>query len=358
MKHEKKSDTFGNNEANITGRTMRNEVNMIKSNYSIRLDKELESIATLKNGQQATIETVNAYGEHFSDLNGLMDLISNKYGDKHHHPLTGPINIEGAKAGDVLKVNINNIDISISGQALSKSAGIAPIKVNEFSDRAPIISTHKRNSKYIKYMNGMWLKYRPMLGIIGTAPKEGVIKTGHAAKTGGNLDLPFISQGCSVYLPVEIDDAGLYVGDAHAAQGYGELGGIALEASAIVDITVNVLKPKIKWDNIVVVGKEPLSDKTALGVVGVGQTFESLNEAVYDSYSGAINIVSALCPTLNKGYVCNVITAIGHSMNGQAFSKTSESTCIVNVLEDDLRILKKDEGLDIRKEIDTILFEL
>lgn len=331
---------------------------MVSSNYSIRLDNELESIATLKNGQQAIVETVNAYGEHFSDLNGLMDLISNKYGDKHHHPLTGPITIEGAKAGDVLKVDINSIDISISGQALSKSAGIAPIEVNKFSDRAPIISTHEKNSKNIKYMNGMLLKYRPMLGIIGTAPKEGFIKTGHAAKTGGNLDLPFIGQGCSVYLPVENDGGKLYIGDAHAAQGYGELGGIALEASAIVDITVNVLKPKIEWNNIVVVGKEPFSDKIALGVVGVGQTFESLNEAVYDSYNGAINIMSVLCPTLNRGYICNIVTAIGHSMNGQAFSKTSESTCIVNMLEDDLRILKKNEGLDIRREFDTLLFEV
>ena len=77
-----------------------------------------------------------------------------------------------------------------------------------------------------------------------------------------------------------------------------------------------------------------------------------------DSYRGAINIVSELCPTIPRGYICNIITAIGHSMNGQAFSKTSESTCIINILEEDLKVLKKDSSFSLVNELYGILFKI
>lgn len=333
---------------------------MIRSNYSIQLNKDIESIYKAKSNEQITIETVNAYGEHFSNMSELMDLIAGKYSNKHHHPLTGPIDVDGAKPGDVLKVTIDSIKVNIAGQALSKSAGIAPIEVTSFADRAPVIATYEKEYKKVKYMNGMYVNYKPMLGMIGTAPSEGFIKTGHAGMTGGNLDIPFITTGCTVYIPVRIDGAKLFIGDVHAAQGYGELGGIALEASAEVKLTVEVMEPRNKdiWNNIVVIGREPFSNKEAIGVVGVSQTYQSLNEAVFDSYRGAINIISAMCPTINRGYVCNIITAIGHSMNGQAFSKTSESTCIVNILEDDIRTLKKDSELAIKDDFENIMFKV
>lgn len=331
---------------------------MIKSNYSVKLDKDIDSIYKANSGDRVVIETVNAYGEHFNNMNELMDLIAGKYGDKHHHPLTGPIDIDEAKCGDVLKVYIEDISIELGAQALSKSAGVYPIEATRFGDRAPVIA-NVVNENSIKYMNGMMLKYKPMLGIIGTAPSEGFIKTGHAGKTGGNLDIPFIGKGCTVYIPVEVDGAKLFVGDAHAAQGYGELGGIALEASSIVTCRLDVMKTRknIKLDNIVVIGDEPMTAKKAIGIVGVAKNFQNLNEAVLDSYIGASNILNKMLPTINKSYVCNIITAIGHSMNGQAFSKTSESTSIINILEEDLKILTKDNGFNILNEFETVMFK-
>lgn len=330
----------------------------INCNYAIKLDKDLESICKVESGSEIVVETINAYGEHFKSLNELMDLIGGKYSDKHHHPLTGPIDIEGAKVGDVLKVEIKDIEIELAAQALSKSAGISPIEAKMFGDRAPVIA-YVEGDKKIKYMNGMYVNYKPMLGIIGVAPKEGFVKTGHASHIGGNLDIPFVTRGCSIYIPIEVDCAKLFMGDAHAAQGYGELGGIALEASAKVKCKVEVMKVRsdVEIHNIIIIGNEPLTNEKAIGIVGVAKNFQNLNEAVYDSYLGAGDIISKLLPTINKNYVFNVITAIGHSMNGQAFSKTSESTSIVNILEKDLRVLKKDMRLDILNEFESIMFK-
>ena len=191
---------------------------MINSNYSIKLDKIIEPIYTAKQGEKLAIETINAYGDDFKDMEQLMGLIQGKYVDKHHHPLTGPIDVEGAEPGDVLKVKIRTIDIEIAAQALSKSAGVSPIEVHRFGDRAPVIANYNSMKNQMKYMNGMFIDYKPMLGIIGTAPADGFIKTGHAANTGGNLDIPFITEGSVVFLPVEVAGGKLFVGDAHAAQ--------------------------------------------------------------------------------------------------------------------------------------------
>lgn len=330
---------------------------MIKSNYAIKLDKDLDNVCAAKSGDTLIIETVNAYGEHFKDISELMNLINGKYGDKHHHPLTGPIEIKDAKPGDVLRVYISSIEIDIAAQALSKSAGISPIDVHRFGDRAPIMAQCDLNIDDIKLLNGMHIRYKPMLGIVGTAPESGMIKTGHAGRTGGNLDIPFIKNSCWVYLPVEVEGAKLFLGDAHAVQGYGELGGVALEASARVTIKVDVLKPRNVFSNIVVIGNEPMSDKRALGVVGVGHNFESLNEAVLDSYNGATHIMGSLFPTINDGYVKNLLTLIGHSMCGQAFSKTSESTCILNILEEDIQKLKGDTRFNVLRDFESVMFK-
>lgn len=329
----------------------------VNCNYTIRLDAETEPIYRANPGSDLKVETVNAYGEHFSNMNELKDLISRKYGEKHHHPLTGPIEVSGAEPGDVLRVDIHGIRIGIMGQALSRSAGIDPIAAEFFGDRAPIISEYDSNAGNIKYFNGMHIPFRPMLGMIGTAPSTGYIKTGHAGKTGGNLDIPFVTEKASIYIPVQVPGAMLYLGDAHGIQGYGELGGVALEASAWTRMSVDVLKPRKPFNSIVIVGKEPVSGREALGIVGVAEKPGELNLAVLDAYRAAIPIVGQLFPAINSHAVCNLITAIGHSMNGQAFSKTSESTSIINIYGDDLAMAMHNRGFRIAESFEPIFFE-
>lgn len=179
----------------------------IKCNYQITMDKENEFIAKVKPKEMFTVETINAYGDRFKNLDELMNLINNKDGKKHHHPLTGPIYVEGAKPGDVIKVNVHKIDTEEMAQSMSRTAGIDPINAGSIEDRAPIISK-KTLGNEIYYSNKIKLQYKPMIGMIATAPKEGRIKTGHAGvRNGGNLDLPFVTENTSIYLPVDIEGA-------------------------------------------------------------------------------------------------------------------------------------------------------
>ena len=58
------------------------------------------------------------------------------------------------------------------------------------------------------------------------------------------MDFNEITEGATVYLPVGVPGALLYVGDGHAAQGDGELNGNALETSMDVEFSVDVIPGK------------------------------------------------------------------------------------------------------------------
>jgi acetamidase/formamidase len=93
------------------------------------------------------------------------------------------------------------------------------------------------------------LPYQPMIGTIGTAPE--VESTMEAGPHGGNMDLPDLTTGNTLYLPVFVEGALLHIGDAHAVQGDGELCGTAVEMPAEVSLTVGLIKNKtIGWPRI------------------------------------------------------------------------------------------------------------
>jgi amidase len=328
----------------------------IKCNYQISINKENEFIAKVKPQEKFCVETINAYGDKFKNLDELITLINCKDGKTHHHPLTGPIYIENAKPGDVIKVHIHKIETEEMAQSLSKTAGIAPIENANIADRIPIISS-KFSKDEIKYSNGIKLKYMPMIGMIATTPKEEIIKTGHAKmRNGGNLDLPFITENTDIYLPVDIEGAGLYLGDVHSLQGYGELSGIAMEASSKIILDIEILKPKKIFNNILAIGTEPFSKNECLGIVGIGKKMD-LTASVNDAFCGTINLVKQLIPTMSDNMVKSLITLIGNSFNGQAFSKTSESTSIIAIPKENIERIIQTTYIDLSEEIEKIIFK-
>jgi acetamidase/formamidase len=87
---------------------------------------------------------------------------------------------------------------------------------------------------------------RPMLGCVAVAPNvaHAAPGSGDSGRYGGNMDFNEIIEGATVYLPVSVPGALLYVGDGHAAQGDGELNGNALETSMDLEFTVDVIAGK------------------------------------------------------------------------------------------------------------------
>ncbi|MGM4895870.1 acetamidase/formamidase family protein [Tardiphaga sp. 709] len=81
-------------------------------------------------------------------------------------------------------------------------------------------------------LDGIRIPLRPHFGVIAVAPREAdLVDSVPPAYFGGNLDNWRLGKGSTVYLPVSVPGALLSVGDPHAAQGDGELGGTAIECS-------------------------------------------------------------------------------------------------------------------------------
>lgn len=89
------------------------------------------------------------------------------------------------------------------------------------------------------------------------------------------MDAPEVSRGNTLYLPVNVPGALLYLGDAHAAQGHGEVAGTGIEIPAVVRLQINVRKKaQIQWprfensESIMAVGAtRPLDDSLRIAFI-------------------------------------------------------------------------------------------
>jgi amidase len=171
------------------------------------------------------------------------------------NPLTGPFYIEGALPGDTLVVKLNRVRTNrdwgysaqgIVGNALSpgylmnlnRAQGFARWKL----DKEKGIVYLEQPSEALKNFS---VPLQPMLGCVGVAPPSvTAIRTVNSGIFGGNMDYNEIREGTTVYLPVFHDGALLFMGDGHAAQGDGELTGMAIETSMEFEFTVDVIPGK------------------------------------------------------------------------------------------------------------------
>lgn len=90
--------------------------------------------------------------------------------------------------------------------------------------------------------HGVGVPLAPFLGVVGTAPEEvGTHSTTPPRhRSGGNIDCKELVAGSVLYLPVNVPLGYLFVGDGHAAQGDGEVGGTAIECAMTTELTVDI----------------------------------------------------------------------------------------------------------------------
>lgn len=193
----------------------------------------------IDSGDRILVETEDAFSGQIRSNNDRRDKSSKPYGN----PQTGPILVNGAMPGDTLAVTIEDIQPSL-GQCATRTSD--PKQLAQWlGDDCPH-GTHvcPIRDGLIYWSDEITLPYRPMLGCIGTAPDTGVPTTGPAGPHGGNMDIIETAIGSTIYLPVFVAGAYLYLGDAHATMGHGELSASGLEMPSHTTITVDLLKNK------------------------------------------------------------------------------------------------------------------
>ncbi len=157
------------------------------------------------------------------------------------HPLTGPVYVEGAAPGDVLKVTLHEIVLGDYGwTAVVPGFGFL---ADEFTEPYVKTFTFEEGQTVATFADGITIPLRPFPGVIGVAPDtDEMLSTIPPRANGGNMDDPNLVEGTTVYFPVFVEGALLSIGDTHAAQGAGEVCGTAIEAPMRIVYQVEVLK--------------------------------------------------------------------------------------------------------------------
>jgi len=161
------------------------------------------------------------------------------------HTLTGPIYVNGAEPGDVLKVTLNKI-VPRAYATNFNVPGMFGQFPQEYQDGQVKYMYLDLDKNVTEFLPGVYIPLKPFPGTIGVARKEpGQYSSVPPGEFAGNMDIRDLVAGTTLYVPVHVPGALLWTGDSHAGQGNGEVNLTAIEtAYKEFNITVEVVKGK------------------------------------------------------------------------------------------------------------------
>jgi acetamidase/formamidase len=173
------------------------------------------------------------------------------------HALTGPISVEGAEPGDVLQVDV----LAVAHQGWGWSSvvpGLGFLKERFFE---PYLFHWQLEDAVSRSLEPATVPLRPFCGVMGVAPPEdGEFRTRPPGVFGGNMDVRELCSGATLYLPVLNRGALFSAGDAHAAQGDGEVCINGIECPAGVTLRFQLHKQRSLEGPLVESAASPCSD--------------------------------------------------------------------------------------------------
>jgi len=232
-------------------------VEVVPRDYSYVFNPYREPIAKVKPEERVTIHTEDAFE---SRITKKEDLPSRALATaKFLNPQTGPIFVEGAEPGDTLAVHIESIeptrDFAVS-VLIPYFGGLTSTNFTRtlqepLPERVWIWDLVDGGNNLVNEVLGVKLPWEPFLGTLAVAPDLEAITALAPGPFGGNMDVPDVKPGNTVYLPVWNPGALIYTGDCHARQGQGELCGVAMEITSKVTVVFEVIKDRsIEWPRI------------------------------------------------------------------------------------------------------------
>src|SRR5215212_4012027 len=230
---------------------------VVPRDYSYVFNPYRDPIAKVKPGERVTIHTEDAFE---SRITKKEDLPSRALATaKFLNPQTGPIYVEGAEPGDTLAIHIESIEptrdfavsVLIPYFGGLTSTNFTRTLQDPLPERVWIWKLIDGGNNLLNEELGLKLPWEPFLGTLAVAPELEAISALSPGPFGGNMDVPDVKPGNTVYLPVWNEGALFYTGDCHARQGQGELCGVALEITSEVTVSFEVIKGGgIEWPRI------------------------------------------------------------------------------------------------------------
>jgi formamidase len=238
-----------------------------------RWHPDIAPVVTVASGERVLLETLDARDGQITPATRDADLPG--MNRNLPHPLTGPVAVQGAEPGDLLAVHIESVEPQAFGWT-ANSVGFGFLR-DVYSEphltRWTIHAGHATSAD----LPGVRIPGAPFMGVMGVAPSrdlllawqqreaevvrrggmarppepEGAIpaalgkeavRTAPPRENGGNMDIRQLVAGTTVYFPVWQRGGLFSTGDAHFAQGDGEVCGTAIEMGATFVARLELLK--------------------------------------------------------------------------------------------------------------------
>lgn len=229
---------------------------------------------TVDDGDTVIMETYDCYTGQMRDA----DSRTGGAGWDGINPATGPVYVNGVKAGDVLKVEIERIKLADRGVMVNGHG--SGVMRNELTDRHVKFLNVDTDINILDF-NGLTVPLNPMIGVIGVAPEGDAVHNSTPFRHGGNMDSVKVQEGATLFLPVFHVGALFGLGDVHAAMGDGEVSISGVEIDAEITVTLSKTEDvNTHWPLI--------SDKDGLYMMA---SDESLDTAVDESVKEMIRFL-------------------------------------------------------------------
>lgn len=259
---------------------------------------------TIKPRESFIVETEDSSGGVIKEEG---DLHTYHIKRRYRNPVTGPIYVEGVEAGDTLIVNIEDVKVKERGYTLIRPGGGA---LGEWIPGPRIKFCSIKDGK-VFFSDKIHLPLKPLIGTIGTAPEIEAIASIKPGPHGGNMDCQDVTTGNKLFLPVQVPGALLALGDVHAVQGDGEVGGVAVEVSAEVTLSLNLIKGMlINWprlesvDSIMTIGSaKPLEEAAKIA-------FKEMILWLEEDYSFVREEAYQLCTNIATLKICQIVNPL------------------------------------------------
>ena len=233
----------------------------------------------MASGETIIVETQDAHGGSITSTDIVyrnLDEVFERLGGAN--PVTGPIAIDGAMPGDFLEIGLQHVE-----GAPVRGFGHMTTTPTLHPDLEPETTIcHRRGDHVVlpTVRGPVRLPYLPFVGTLGVAPAgEPVPSFGQRSDILGNVDLPELTDGAVVVLPVHVPGGMLSLGDAHLVQGDAEIHRSAVETQADVTLTIH----RRAADTVGFAGLPQVNGDDFLGSVAPGPGhLEDLVRAAYD----------------------------------------------------------------------------
>jgi amidase len=244
--------------------------------YHYTMGPYSDPVLHVEPGDRIVVETRDAFE---GAIKTEKDMPSQKCTMPFLNPQNGPIMIKGAQKGDAVAVYIESM--LPRGENPRGTCAMIPefggltgtYYTATLNDPLPeIVRKINVDEQWVYWSERVTLPYKPHIGTLSCSPEIDSISSLTPDNHGGNMDLPDMGPGSITYLPVRTAGARLFIGDAHACQGDGEVCGVAVEYATVTTIRVDLIKgwniewPRLENDEVIMcIGStRPLEDATRI----------------------------------------------------------------------------------------------